>query len=390
MPRRGRRVRIAEDIYKDGSGLSVVVVCNNRRKEKRFPHDTPIKTMRDWQKAIRRELEKLGTSTRATLADDIHRYVKSQITIQSKKDRARDIQAWIEPLGHRTRSSLTTRELDSQLREWRQALAASTVNHRRSALSSLFVALDGPESYNPVKGCVWFKPPARQNKAIDRARIMRVLARFSPDRKTRWRLELMHWTGMRPSQMARLRENGEDFYLDDRAVNVVVDGVDRKVPAIMVPAGKGGEAIMMPLTAEGEHAAREFLRVGAFGRWSCQSANKHLKIAAAAAGETPFHVYQIKHSFAFALRRTHTDVTDIQEMLGHADIASTLVYAATVKAKHVLALDRLRDDDARRATERATESRDSVIQDGTSRNPLGLNPTGKTGKQPLPLEAKTA
>lgn len=363
MPRKGKRESYAQDgIYKDGSGLSAVVNRNNRSREKRFPFDTPIKTMRKWQRAITRELDKLGTSTRITLADDIERYI-GKMTVQFKKDRERDIRAW-SVLGHRLRSSLTTKELDAQLRTWRQTDAASTVNHRRSALSNLFVVLDGADAYNPVKGCVWFKPPTVASKAIDRQRIIRVIKRFNLNHKTRWRLELMHWTGMRPSQMARLRENAEDFYLGERALTVLVNGYARRVPAILVPAGKGGDPVMMPLTPEAEQAAEQFIRVKGFGRWSCQSVNKHLKAHAKAINEEPFNVYVIKHSFASSLRRTGTDVADIQGMLGHADITSTLVYAATVQEKHILALDRLREDDAARATDRATDTR----QAGTAKD----------------------
>lgn len=356
MPRKGKREPYADDgIYQDGTGLSAVVNCNGHRREKRFPFDCPMKKMRDWQKAVTRELEKLPAKTRVTLADDIDRYI-GKITVASKKDRTREIRTWLV-LGHRLRSTLTTKDFDAQLREWRQTLAASTVNHRRSALSDLFSVLDGAEAHNPVKGCIWFKPPARVARGIDRQRIMRVLRLFDPNKKTRWRLELMHWTGMRPSQMARLRPGGEDFMLDERVVSLDVNGEQRSVPAILVPSGKGGDAVMMPLTAEGEHAARNFLRVRAFGKWSCQSANKHLKRLALSIGEAPFHVYQIKHSFASALRATNTDLSDIQDMLGHADINSTAIYAPMVNAKHVLALDRLSESDAKRATESATDTR---------------------------------
>jgi integrase len=82
--------------------------------------------------------------------------------------------------------------------------------------------------------------------------------------------------------------------------------------------------------------------------WSCPAAYKRIVAAAKAVGEPPFTVYQIKHSFASALLQTGTDASVIQEMLGHADIKSTLVYARAVRATHVQALDRLRADDTRR------------------------------------------
>lgn len=89
--------------------------------------------------------------------------------------------------------------------------------------------------------------------------------------------------------------------------------------------------------------------------WSCPSAYKRIVAAAKAIGEPPFTVYAIKHSFASALLQTGTDIATIQDLLGHADIKSTLVYARPVTATHVEALDRLRAEDERRYTQTVVE-----------------------------------
>lgn len=371
MPRKGSRVRIAKDVYEDARGLSIVARVGTLRREKRYPKGTAIKTMRSWQKDTETELRKLqGTPVavrRRTLAEDAEVYLAAiREEHRAWRDRARDLKQWLPRFGHRRRHTLKTAELDLQLRTWRNVdgLSASSVNHRRDALSDLFRVLDGKDAPNPVKGCVWFAREKSAPKGIDRGRIARVLAAMDPNRKTRWRLALIHWTGMRPSQQGRL-EGPDDFYLDDRAFEVVVDGAPRRVPAVLVPSGKGGARVMFPLTPEGEDAARHFIRVDAFWRppapkpdtapdrkpratWSCPSAYKRIVEAAKHVEEAPFTVYQIKHSFASALLQSGTDVAVIQAMLGHADIKSTLVYARSVDATHVQALDRLRQADARR------------------------------------------
>ena len=51
-------------------------------------------------------------------------------------------------------------------------------------------------------------------------------AQLTPGSKTAVRLRLMRWTGMRPSQMGRLR--AEDIRLDEPS------------PYVVVPRGKGG------------------------------------------------------------------------------------------------------------------------------------------------------
>lgn len=115
----------------------------------------------------------------------------------------------------------------------------------------------------------------------------------------------MHWTGMRLSQMGRLR--ADDFRLDD------------PIPFVAVPRGKGGRLAAIPLVEEGVQAARDFVALGAFGSWSCPSANKALARAARHAQRPAFTVYAIRHSFAAGLRRTGTDVADIQDLYGHTN-----------------------------------------------------------------------
>ena len=89
------------------------------------------------------------------------------------------------------------------------------------------------------------------------------------------------------------------------------------------------------------NAAREFVAQGAYGRWSCASANKALRGAARRAGRAPFTVYQIRHAFATGLRRTGSDVADIQYLYGHTDPETTTIYAPPQLEKHVEAIERL-------------------------------------------------
>ena len=158
--------------------------------------------------------------------------------------------------------------------------------------------------------------------------IAAVLAEIPAGSVTRVRLELMHWTGMRPSQMGRLR--AEDFRLDE------------PIPYVAVPRGKGGR---IPLVPEGFVAARAFLDAGAFGSWPRSSVNRALARAARRAGRPAFTTYQIRHSFAAGLRRAGTDVADIQDLYGHTRPETTMIYAPPELAKHRAALERLRRTD---------------------------------------------
>lgn len=377
MPRKGKRRRIATNIYADGSGLEAVARATvdgiELRESKRYPRDTKISEIRTWQRDTEVELRKLtGAVAKDTFECEVEIYLPLvREELDSFADRERHLRAWIPIFQGKKRHQIGTPAIDRQLRIWRNVdqLSASSVNQRRDAISDFFTKMNGgTEGRNPAKAAVWFARKKSTPKGIDRGRIWRVLEHMDPNRKTRWRLSLIHWTGMRPSQQGRL-SSPDEFYLDDRAFQLEIGGTVRRVPAVLVPSGKGGDPVMFPLTPEGEIVARAFLRVDAFWRppakprldkhgqpkkprqtWSCPSAKKRIDAAAKATGEPTFTVYTIKHSFASALRRTGTDLADIQDMLGHADIASTRIYAPAVQAKHVEAVDRLRADDERRYT----------------------------------------
>lgn len=136
---------------------------------------------------------------------------------------------------------------------------------------------------------------------------------------------------MGPSQMGRLTLN--DFRLDE------------PLPFVVTPRGKGGRLAAVPLVEEGLEAAHSFIAADAFGPWSCPSPNKAIRRTAARAERTPFTVYQIRHSFSAALRRTGADVADLHYLYGHTNPEITEIYAPPTLAKHRDAIERLRGGD---------------------------------------------
>ena len=85
---------------------------------------------------------------------------------------------------------------------------------------------------------VRFAPPPPRPRWVNRRHIADVLAQLTPGSVTRVRLGLMHWTGMRPSQMGRLR--AEDFRLDE------------PIPYVAVPLVPEGPAVQGLLEAAGD------------------------------------------------------------------------------------------------------------------------------------------
>ena len=325
-----RRVRVAEGIYKDRHGLAATVKVNGVQRELRFPPGTPLKAIRARRDELRASLRTLPAGERHTLAHDAERYLH-QISSElvSMADRRHHIGLWVRRFGHLRTLALSQHVglLNDQLHQWRETLSASACNHRRNALTNLVKVLYGRRAAAELIDLVRFAQPPPKPRWIERSHIAEVLAQLTPESKTVVRLRLMHWTGMRPSQMARLQP--DDFRLDEAT------------PFVVVPRGKGGRLAAIPLVGEGLTAAREFMAIRAYGSWSCPSANKALERAAQKAGRSAFTVYQIRHSFATGLRRTGSDVADIQDLYGHTDPETTMIYAPPQLQKHAAAIERL-------------------------------------------------
>ena len=329
------RVRVAQGIYRDRWGLAATVKVNGIQREIRFEPGTPLKTIRAQRDEMRASLRTLPPGERHTLAHDAERYLDQvQSTLVSFADRRRDLLAWLPRFGHLRTLALPSHlaALNAQLHDWRQTLSAMSCNHRRHALTNLVRVLYGRRAAVELIDLARFAPAPPKPRWIDRRHIAAVMSHLTPGSMTRVRLELMHWTGMRPSQMGRLQV--DDFRLDE------------PIPYVAVPRGKGGRIAAVPLVPEGIAAVRAFLDARAFGPWSRGSANKALRAAARRAGRPPFTVYQIRHSFAAGLRRTGTDVADIQDLYGHTRPETTMIYAPPELAKHRAAMERLRQNDA--------------------------------------------
>ncbi len=327
---RRHRVRVAEGIYKDSHGLAATVKVNGVQREARFPVSTPLKTIRAWRDEMRASLRTLPAGARNTLAHDANRYLDQvDRELTSIADRRYHVGLWVSRFGHLRTLELPQHAgtLNDQLRQWRETHSASACNHRRDALTNLVKVLYGRRAAADFVDLVRFAPPPPRPRWLERTHIADVLAHLTPGSKTVVRLRLMHWTGMRPSQMARLQP--EDFRLDE------------STPFVVVPRGKGGRLAAIPLVGEGLESAREFMASRAYGRWSCPSANKALERAARKAGRPAFTVYQIRHSFATGLRRTGSDVADIQDLYGHTDPETTMIYAPPQLQKHADAIARL-------------------------------------------------
>ncbi|KAA2236820.1 tyrosine recombinase [Salinarimonas soli] len=150
-------------------------------------------------------------------------------------------------------------------------------------------------------------------------------------------LELLYATGLRVSELVSLPASAA-----------------RSRERFLVVRGKGAKERLVPLTEGARAAAKAYLdlleaspRGG--GRWlfpadseaghlTRQAFARDLKVAAGAAGLRGDRVspHVLRHAFASHLLQNGADLRVIQELLGHADIATTQIYT------HVLD-ERLKD-----------------------------------------------
>lgn len=307
-------------------------------KSKRFPPTATLTAMKQWredQRVTFRQQPKTP-ATRGTLAADIQRYLKLVATMPSLKDRTRDLHDWCQVLGMRPRSQLTREDYRLVLNDWRlKPLAASTVNHRRTAMLHLYTLLDGKGAPNPLREIPPFDEPPAEPRDLG-LRVVTAILKQMPRSKTRARLKVLAWTGV--------RGNSELGKMKPEHVNLTTR-------QCWVPTGKHGTPRQLALNTAGVLAWREFARLNAWGpyqkdslRRSFQRAVAKVNAARQKAGQAPLphvRVYDLRHTIATALRRAGADLADIQGHLGHTSPRMTQRYAPFQSAKLRKALRKL-------------------------------------------------
>lgn len=331
MPRdRGTRVRVERGIYQDAIGYELQVMVQGQRRAQRLPLTSTRAQLRAALARLTAELSKQATrstaTARGTLAADAPRYLAAVQSMPSYQDRRRDIETWVAVLGDRRRSEISAADVATHLHRWRQSgLAASTCNHRRTALSQLYHVLDGAQAPDPALAAAKFPEEAPLPRAIPLHAVAAILRHMDKAGESRSRLAMMAYTGMAPAEIMRLRP--EDVQLAD---GVVVARARRK--------GKGAAPRVIPLTRRAKAALRVFMRLQAWGAFSTPSLHHAFRRACKRAGydQTGWRPYDLRHTFGTEVVLAGFDEKAAQELLGHASAATTARY--TLAAAHARAL----------------------------------------------------
>jgi len=224
-------------------------------------------------------------------------------------------------------------------------LKPRTLARRISAMRQFykFLVIDGVRQDDPTSGLDTPRLGRPLPKLLSEAEIGRLIAAAGAvlgDEGTRLLciFELLYATGLRVSELVTLPV-----------------AAARRDPRFLLVKGKGGKERVVPLSEPGRQALAAYLACrerflpdaqpsrwlfpsrGTAGHLTRQRCGQLMKELAAAAGLDPARLspHVLRHAFASHLLDHGADLRSVQQMLGHADIATTQIYT------HVLS-DRLR------------------------------------------------
>jgi integrase/recombinase XerC len=184
---------------------------------------------------------------------------------------------------------------------------------------------------NPAEGVRAPKPGKRLPKALSVEQVARLFdggADEGPGAlRDRAMFELLYSSGLRLAELVAM--DLADGRLDLRESEVTVTGKGRKTRTVPVGA-RAKEALQAWIGARAQLAApgEKALFVGARGRRIAPGVVERQLARLALRQGIPgrLHPHMLRHSFASHVLQSSQDLRAVQEMLGHASIATTQVY----------------------------------------------------------------
>jgi len=211
--------------------------------------------------------------------------------------------------------------------EHRRGLAAKSVQRRLSALRSLFrhMLKQGGMAHNPSAGLRVPKAPRKLPQVLDvdeAVRLVELPTEGPLGLRDRALLELLYSSGLRVSELCALR--WQDLDMDDCLVRVFGKGAKTRIVPVgshAVSALKAWHAHSAPGTASPVFPGRHGALI------SSRAIQLRLRQLAQQQGIWKrVYPHLLRHSFASHMLESSSDLRSVQELLGHADIATTQIY----------------------------------------------------------------
>lgn len=224
----------------------------------------------------------------------------------------------------------------------RAGRSSATRARRLAALRGFFRYLheEGHLAADPTEGMASPRLERRLPRIVSVEEVVRLVGAPDPSRpeglRDRALLELLYATGMRVSELVGL--DLDDVHLEHGYARCRGKGSKERVVPVGVPALRAVREYLLhgrPRLVRNLGERALFLnRRG--GRLSRQAVWKLIKAYARAAGigraMTP---HTLRHSFATHLLAGGADLRSVQELLGHADVATTQIYTHLTR-RHLL------------------------------------------------------
>lgn len=210
--------------------------------------------------------------------------------------------------------------------EHRRGLSPKSLQRRLSAIRSGFQWLlrHGRIVANPAAGIRAPKAPRKLPQVLDpdeTARLVEVPTDVPLGLRDRALLELFYSSGLRLSELCGLR--WRDLDLDDGAVRVLGKGGKQRI----VPVGSHARRALAEWKADTRPPDDAPVFPGRKGPITPRAVQLRLRQLAHRQGLFKrVHPHLLRHSFASHVLESSGDLRGVQELLGHADIATTQIY----------------------------------------------------------------
>ncbi|MBI5625421.1 MAG: tyrosine recombinase [Elusimicrobia bacterium] len=250
---------------------------------------------------------------------------------------ASDLGQWLAFLAKASRAPLAATADDVSDFLWelktKKGLSPASLFRKTETLRSFyaFQAAEGRVAQSPLAVMRSPKLPGRLPECLSEAEVESLFRVLSSDDfaacRTRAMLELLYATGMRVTELVTLK--GEYVNLADGWVRVL---------------GKGSKERLVPVHDRAKRALSCYLAMRA-GRFSGKATAAELFVGRTGAKlsrvqfwrdlsalgrkagiKTPLHPHLLRHSFATHMLAHGADLRAVQELLGHASLATTQIY----------------------------------------------------------------
>jgi integrase/recombinase XerC len=259
-----------------------------------------------------------------------HLQVERRMSVHTLDAYRRDLDAlaaWAQAQGSDDLSALQSEQLRAFIAaEHRRGLSPKSLQRRLSACRSYFQWLlkHARIPANPAAGVRAPKAPRKLPQVLDpdeAARLVEVPTDVPLGLRDRALLELFYSSGLRLSELCQLRWH--DLDLDGGTVTVLGKGSKQRV----VPVGSHARTALAQWRTQSHAAGDAPVFPGRNGPITPRAVQLRLRQLAQRQGLFKrVHPHLLRHSFASHVLESSGDLRGVQELLGHADIATTQIY----------------------------------------------------------------